>query len=143
MITIYVKTLTSETITLDVLPSDTIDNIKTRIHFREGIPPMEQRLIFEAGELENGRTLSSYNIQDEATIYLIPPFRGGIEVSAETSRSASPMAWSPMALPPMAWPPTAWPPLAWPPTAWPPTAWPPMAWSQNSWAGLASYGLAC
>ncbi|CAI9102348.1 OLC1v1000604C1 [Oldenlandia corymbosa var. corymbosa] len=76
-IQIKVKTLTGKEIEIDVEPADTVDRIKERVEEKEGIPPVQQRLIFAGKQLADDKTAKDYNIEGGSVIHLVLALRGG------------------------------------------------------------------
>ncbi|KAH8802007.1 hypothetical protein DL96DRAFT_1687193 [Flagelloscypha sp. PMI_526] len=74
---IYITTLTQKKITLLVESTYTIEQVKRMIQEKAGIPMYEQCLRYSERTLvENRRTLSSYYVKDESTLYLVPRVSG-------------------------------------------------------------------
>ena len=75
---VFVKTLTGKTISIECEPDESIESLKAKIMEKEGIPPDQQRIIFDGKELKaNMKSLSDYDIEDDSTIQLVLRLRGG------------------------------------------------------------------
>ncbi len=75
-IQVFIKTLTGKTIPIQLLDTDTLETLMKKIDEKEGIPPIQQRLIFEGKGLEENRSLRSYNIKHDSSINLVLKLRG-------------------------------------------------------------------
>ncbi|KAI3973336.1 hypothetical protein MKX01_020711 [Papaver californicum] len=75
---IKVKTLTGKEIEIDIEPTDSIDRIKERVEEKEGIPPVQQRLIYAGKQLADDKTAKDYNIEGGSVLHLVLALRGGL-----------------------------------------------------------------
>jgi hypothetical protein len=95
---VTVKTMSGNSLSVDVNPNESIESLKQKIEQKEGfgilsaatalssslltfpsvgIPPDQQRLVFGGRQLEGSKTISDYKIEDAATLNLVLRLRGG------------------------------------------------------------------
>jgi len=74
---IKVRTLTGKEIELDIEPDYKVSRIKERVEEKEGIPPVQQRLIFGGKQMSDDKTAAEYNLEGGATLHLVLALRGG------------------------------------------------------------------
>ena len=75
-LTLFVKTLTDKTLTVQAMANDSIQVLNLKIQEQLQIPAEQQRLIFAGRQLEDGPTLESFNLKDGSTIHLYTRLRG-------------------------------------------------------------------
>jgi hypothetical protein len=75
-IQVFVRALTGPSKTYTITLDETVYALMTFIRMKELIPQDQQRLIFAGKQLEDGRTLRSYDINRESTIHLCLKMRG-------------------------------------------------------------------
>ncbi|XXG65854.1 hypothetical protein AAC387_Pa05g3458 [Persea americana] len=74
---IKVKTLTGKEIEIDVEATDTIRRVKDRVEEKEGIPPLQQRLLFAGKQMRDDKTVRDYGIEGGSVLHLVLALRGG------------------------------------------------------------------
>ena len=77
---LFINTITGKTITLEVLPSYTIEYVKGLIKDKEGFLPHQQNLVYARKLLQNGLTVSDYSIKEESTLFLSLRLRGEFQI---------------------------------------------------------------
>lgn len=78
--TVFVRTLTGKRIEIDISLNTTVLQFMERVQAKEGIPPDQQRLIFQNAQLceEHLSLARDYHVLPESVIHLVLRLRGGM-----------------------------------------------------------------
>lgn len=76
---VKIITLTGDERIVDVDPADKIFIIKEKLEEQEGIPPEQQRLIYQGKQLKDDKTLNSYKLRNGTVLHLVIALRGGLD----------------------------------------------------------------
>jgi len=74
---IKIRTLTGKEIELDIESDYKISQIKEKVEEKEGIPPVQQRLIFGGKQMIDDKQASDYSLSGGSTLHLVLALRGG------------------------------------------------------------------
>ncbi|CAL9735502.1 NEDD8-like protein Rub1p [Monosporozyma servazzii] len=74
---IKIRTLTGKEISVEVSETDRIYHIKELLEEKEGIPPIQQRLIFQGKQISDDDTVSSAKLEPDTQLHLVLTLRGG------------------------------------------------------------------
>ncbi|CCD26999.1 NEDD8 family protein RUB1 NDAI_0J01070 [Naumovozyma dairenensis CBS 421] len=74
---IKVKTLTGKEIPVEISGNEPVYRIKELLEEKEGIPPSQQRLIFQGKQIDDEQSVSSANLVDGMQLHLVLTLRGG------------------------------------------------------------------
>lgn len=84
---IFVRTLTGESITLDVQSTDKIDDVKRKIYDKRGAPrPDQQSLMLGGKYLSEDHTLGDYSAAPGSTIFVTARIPGGAKFGSSKPR---------------------------------------------------------
>lgn len=71
LVKISVENLVGKVVTLDVSLSDKVSDVKAKYHAKEGVSPANQKLIFGGSVLDDAKSLSECNIQNQSKVIVV------------------------------------------------------------------------
>eukprot|EP00829_Urostomides_striatus_P012214 TRINITY_DN3171_c0_g1_i2.p2 TRINITY_DN3171_c0_g1~~TRINITY_DN3171_c0_g1_i2.p2 ORF type:complete len:112 (+),score=53.20 TRINITY_DN3171_c0_g1_i2:48-338(+) len=83
------RTLTKKQFTIEVDETETVESLQFKIQDHEGIPPDQQRLIFQGKQLEEKSTMEECGLSSGDKIILILRLRGCLLYTSPSPRDLS------------------------------------------------------